>query len=123
MTTTAPTPTASAAISTSTRREDTITLALIAWLIAGLFIDGYAHANIIDTDTEDFFTPWHGIFYAAFVSLVAWIFVVGRRRQSTAPVLDWFPAGYRVSVIGIAVFALGGIGDGIWHTVFGVEVG
>ncbi|MEM8706606.1 MAG: hypothetical protein AAGE98_09125, partial [Actinomycetota bacterium] len=40
-----------------------------------------------------------------------------------APVLDWFPAGYRVSVIGIAVFALGGIGDGIWHTVFGVEVG
>lgn len=107
----------------STRAEDRITLAIIAWLIAGLFIDGYAHTNIIDTATEDFFTPWHGIFYAAFISLAGWIGWVGYKRRSAAPILDWFPAGYRASVYGLAIFAVGGIGDGIWHTIFGVEVG
>ncbi|MEM9466352.1 MAG: hypothetical protein AAGA90_13335 [Actinomycetota bacterium] len=107
----------------STRFEDTVTLAIIAWLIAGLFIDGYAHANIIDTETEDFFTPWHAIFYAAFISLAGWVSAVGRRRAHTGPILEWFPAGYRTSVIGIGIFAVGGVGDAIWHTVFGVEVG
>ena len=34
------------------------------WLLLGLFIDGYAHSEVIDTDTEDFFTPWHAIFYS-----------------------------------------------------------
>ncbi|MEM7340878.1 MAG: hypothetical protein AAF467_19630 [Actinomycetota bacterium] len=109
--------------STSTRSEDAITLAIIAWLIAGLFIDGYAHANIIDTATEDFFTPWHGIFYAAFATLTGWIGWIGYQRRRPGPILDWFPAGYRAAVVGLVIFAIGGVGDGIWHTVFGVEVG
>ncbi len=109
--------------SVSTRTEDTITLVIITWLIAGLFIDGYAHANIIDTETEDFFTPWHAIFYGAFATLAGWIAIVGQRRADTGPVLDWFPAGYRTSAIGIGIFAVGGVGDGVWHTIFGVEVG
>ncbi|MEM9200335.1 MAG: hypothetical protein AAGC53_01685 [Actinomycetota bacterium] len=116
----APATTASTA---STSTEDAITLVITAWLIAGLFIDGYAHVNIIDTETEDFFTPWHAIFYAAFLSLAGWIFVIGRRRASAAPVMTWFPDGYQYAVFGVGIFALGGIGDGIWHTIFGVEVG
>jgi len=107
----------------STRAEDRITLAITAWLIAGVFIDGYAHVNIIDTETEDFFTLWHAIFYAAFVSLTGWIGWIAYRRRSDAAVLEWFPTGYREAPIGIAIFAVGGIGDGIWHTAFGVEVG
>lgn len=107
----------------STRTEDTITLIITAWLIAGLFIDGYAHVNIIDTETEDFFTPWHAIFYAAFISLAAWIADVGRRRADTGPILGWFPVGYRWAILGVGIFALGGIADGIWHTIFGVEIG
>ena len=107
----------------SDRSEDTLTLLITAWLIAGLFIDGYAHVNVIDTETEDFFTPWHAIFYSAFVSLAAWITNVGRRRAHPGPILDWFPAGYRPAVVGLGIFALGGLGDAIWHTVFGVEIG
>lgn len=108
----------------STRAEDTVTLALSTWLVGGLFLDGYAHVYVIDTATEDFFTPWHAVFYAGFAALAAWIGLVGYRRRHPAPsALDWFPAGYRGSVLGLGLFALGGVGDGIWHTLFGVEVG
>src|SRR5206468_11782360 len=31
------------------------------------------------------------------------------------------PLGYDLSLIGIAIFFVGGIGDGIWHTIFGFE--
>ena len=108
----------------STPGEDTVTLALSTWLVGGLFLDGYAHTYVIDTATEDFFTPWHAVFYAGFAALAAWIAWMGyRRRRPAGSVLDWFPAGYRLAVIGLVVFAAGGVGDGIWHTVFGVEVG
>ena len=115
---------APASVEHTTPGEDWLTLAFSAWLIGGLFLDGYAHASIIDTATEDFFTPWHGVFYAGFAALAAWIGLVGyRRRHPAATPLDWFPGAYRSSVIGLGIFAIGGIGDGIWHTVFGVEVG
>ncbi len=32
------------------------------------------------------------------------------------------PPGYETSVAGIVVFMAGGIGDGFWHTLFGIEV-
>ncbi len=108
----------------STVSEDRITLALSAWVIGGMFLDGYAHAYVIDTATEDFFTPWHGIFYAGFTVLAAWIGLVGyRRRRPGTSILEWFPPAYRPAVVGLVVFAVGGVGDGIWHTIFGVEVG
>ena len=31
------------------------------------------------------------------------------------------PVGYRPGIIGVGVFALGAVGDLIWHTVFGIE--
>ncbi|MEL6983370.1 MAG: hypothetical protein AAFO29_13175, partial [Actinomycetota bacterium] len=37
----------------STINEDRVTLALSAWVIGGMFLDGYAHAYVIDTATED----------------------------------------------------------------------
>src|SRR5258708_22377591 len=32
------------------------------------------------------------------------------------------PAGYEVSLLGVPLFALAGIGDLVWHTLFGFEV-
>ncbi len=32
------------------------------------------------------------------------------------------PRGYKISLVGVAVFAIGGIGDLLWHTLFGIEV-
>ncbi len=107
----------------ATRAENLTVVALTIWLMGGLSLDGYAHANIIDTATEDFFTPWHAVFYAAFTSLAAFIGLIAWRRRRPGPLRSWLPAGYDLAVVGLAVFAVGGVGDGIWHTIFGVEVG
>lgn len=107
----------------ATLGEDAITLALSVWLIGGLFLDGYAHTYVIDTETEDFFTPWHGVFYAGFAAVAAWVAWIGYRRRQPGRLIDWFPASYRHAVVGIALFAAGGVGDAIWHTIFGIEVG
>lgn len=103
--------------------ENLITLVGGIWLVIGLFIDGYAHSEIIDTETEDFFTLWHAIFYSGFIFVavaISWIVV---RRSGDTPARTWIPTGYGWSVVGVAIFAVGGIGDGIWHTIFGVENG
>ena len=93
------------------------------WLVAGLFIDGYAHSEIIDTETEDFFTPWHAVFYSGFAFTAGVIGWIASRRARSGPLRAWLPVGYGWAAIGVAVFAAGGIGDGIWHTIFGVETG
>jgi hypothetical protein len=106
-----------------TTRENLVTLLGGMWLTVGVGIDGYAHANIIDTATEDFFTPWHAIFYAGFIFTAGWITKVLYRRRSAGSIRSWIPDGYGWAVVGVGTFAIGGIGDGIWHTIFGVEVG
>ncbi len=103
--------------------ENVLTLLGGIWLVLGLFIDGYAHAEIIETETEDFFTPWHGIFYSGFVFTAIVIGWIAIRRSAPGPVRDWLPPGYGGAAAGVATFAVGGLGDGIWHTIFGVENG
>ncbi len=127
MATTAPAPTATTSEiedpTRATRGEMFLTLLGGVWLVLGLFIDGYAHTEIIDTATEDFFTPWHAIFYSGFAfttGVIGWMML---RRTRPGPVWERLPAGYGWAAIGIVLFAVGGVGDGIWHTVFGVEVG
>ncbi len=107
----------------ATAGENILTLLCGIWLVLGLFIDGYAHSEILDTETEDFFTPWHGIFYSGFMVTVAVVGLIAQRRARPGPVRAWLPRGYGLAAVGIAIFAVGGIGDGIWHTLLGVEVG
>ena len=33
------------------------------------------------------------------------------------------PRGYGLGIVGVAVFAMGGVGDLLWHQVFGIETG
>ncbi|MCP3989149.1 MAG: hypothetical protein GY724_08745 [Actinomycetia bacterium] len=103
--------------------EDWVALAIGLWMIGGVFLDGYAHVFVIDTETEDFFTPWHGILYGGYASLVAWVGLIGYRRRGPTPILQWFPPPYRLAALGLLMFAVGGIGDGIWHTLLGIENG
>ena len=42
--------------------EDMLTVVGAAWMIAGLFLDGYAHQNLLDGE-DSFFTPYHAVFY------------------------------------------------------------
>jgi hypothetical protein len=40
---------------------------LSAWLVGGLFLDGWAHFHVAALET--FFTPWHAVFYSGFLAL------------------------------------------------------
>jgi hypothetical protein len=105
----------------TTPGEDLITVLAGFWLIVGLFLDGYAHQHLI-AGTETFITPWHAVFYSGFAAASLWLgFLLARRPGSR--IRDRIPPGYGAAVLGLVVFGLGGIGDGIWHTLLGVEVG
>lgn len=106
---------------TTTSRQDLTTALLATWLTIGGFVDGYAHRNL-DTP-ETFFTPWHGILYTGFLAVAAWVvWLIVRSRPHTSSMREAIPSGYETSVAGIVVFMAGGIGDGLWHTLFGIEV-
>lgn len=89
--------------------------------LGGLFVDGWAHQHGRTDNT--FFTPWHAIFYAGFL-LVAGVLlaVMTSNRRRGYSWRDAIPPGYTLSLVGAGVFAVGGVGDMIWHTLFGVEV-
>lgn len=101
-------------------RDELITCALGTWMLAGIYLDGWAHRNrdLMDSIT----TPWHAIFYTGYVAFASWlVWVVLRRVREGHRGLDAVPVGYGVGVIGVASFMLGGAGDQIWHLSLGVE--
>lgn len=103
-------------------RFDWTATALSALFLAGLWIDGWAHFhNQVD---DSFFTPWHFLFYSAF-GLVALFFGYHQFQNVNKgyAFARALPKGYRLSLIGAVVFAVGGFGDMIWHTLFGIEAG
>ncbi len=124
-------------------RFDWIMIVVSVWWLGGLFIDGWAHSNLPQLET--FFTPWHAVFYSGYlavtITLIAKIIANLSRtaaRDNTngkAPALltlitsnlpgkRWMqgiPAGYELSLLGIGIFAISGVGDLTWHVVFGIE--
>src|SRR5438034_11166723 len=90
-------------------------------LVGGFYLDLWAHAHGRTDNT--FFTPWHAVLYSMlaavgiFLSIAAW-----RRWHRGAPWWESLPAGYGLSLVGVALFALGGVADLVWHVLFGVEV-
>ena len=102
--------------------EDLIYLAFTFWTVIGLCLDGWAHLN--RPELESFLTPWHAVFYSGFALAAAWLATMTMRRRPTAPNLARaVPDGYLPAAVGLVVFAAGGVGDAIWHAVFGIEVG
>jgi hypothetical protein len=108
--------------SPTTRGEDLVTVLLGVWVILGLSLDGYAHQNLVDLETEDFFTPWHGVLYAGLLATAAWIgrLLTARATPGTAW-YRWAPPGYHLAVPGLVAVFAGGVADLIWHTRFGIE--
>jgi len=102
------------------RRFDWTVTFLALWFTAGLFLDGWAHTH--GQADESFFTPWHAVLYSGHLASTAFLFnafVRNVMRGST-----WrqaLPIGYGLSLIGGALFAIGGVGDLVWHTLFGIE--
>jgi hypothetical protein len=93
---------------------------LSAWLVGGLFLDGWAHAH--GRVDQSFFTPWHAVFYSGFaVAALALLVTIAQRRFGRQTWRAAIPSGYGAPLAGVAVFAAGGVGDLIWHTLFGIE--
>ena len=91
-----------------------MTIAVVTWFMVGTFLDAWAHANLATLETP--FTPWHGVLYSGYLATAVWVGWQVRRAGAV-------PVGYGWGLVGLAIFAVGGIGDMLWHTVFGVERG
>ena len=105
-----------------TPRDDLVTVLLGLWLTAGLFVDGWAHINLAQLET--IFTPWHAIFYSGFTACALWMsWLVLREVRTGRTGLGAVPLGYGLGVVGVVTFSVGGAGDLLWHTVFGIEDG
>jgi hypothetical protein len=64
------------------------------------------------------------VLYSGFAALGGWLAAAAlRRRRPGEPPGRWVPAGYGLGLLGVGVFLAGGIGDMIWHQIFGIEVG
>ncbi|MAG35804.1 MAG: hypothetical protein CL878_06120 [Dehalococcoidia bacterium] len=101
-------------------RFDWVMIVLCTWGVGGVFLDGWAHNH--GRVDESFFTSWHAVLYSAFLAIAALcVFVlVGNLRRG----LSWrraLPAGYWLTLVGVGVFGIGGLGDMVWHIVFGIE--
>ncbi len=95
---------------------------LSAVFVGGLFLDGWAHTH--GRVDQSFFTPWHAVFYAGYAMTASAL--VASLLSNHARGCPWqlaLPVGYGLSVLGALIFAVGGMTDLIWHTIFGIEAG
>ncbi len=99
---------------------DWMMVALSGGLVGGAYIDAWAHEH--GKVDNSFFTPWHGILYSAM--LIVALFLAGTLLRNRLRGYSWqraLPVGYGLSLLGVLVFSVGGVGDMIWHMLFGVE--
>lgn len=99
---------------------DWLVTVLSAIFVGGLYLDGWAHNH--GRVDQSFFTPWHAFFYSGYL-LVA-IAIAGATTLNMKrgyPLTLAIPNGYRLTGLGLLVFAAGGAGDMVWHQLFGVE--
>jgi hypothetical protein len=103
-------------------RFDWAFIALSMLFIAGLWVDGWAHFH--GQVDGSFFTPWHLLFYIAFGLIAMFVgFNHWRNIMRGYAFTRALPIGYWYALVGVAIFALGGLGDMVWHTLFGIESG
>jgi len=94
---------------------------LSCWFIGGLFVDGWAHSHGKVDNT--FFTPWHAILYSGYFSMaIALIVVVWLNHNRGYSWQDSIPRVIYSHYWSSAVHDCR-VGDLIWHTLFGFEVG
>jgi hypothetical protein len=105
-----------------TPRFEWLVVIFLGWFLGGAYLDSWAHNHI--AELESFFTPWHGVLYSGF-ALAAGVHVLTLYRRVAQGIRwqDALPKGYQLSLIGIVIFAVGGVGDMLWHEIFGVEKG
>jgi len=112
---------ASLAVPRVSQTLDRLTALFSLWLIGGLFLDGWAHRNLGDLET--FFTPWHAVLYSGYAALAGSLSLfAARNRVRNGAGVKLLPPGYEFALPGAALFAVGAVGDMLWHIAFGIEV-
>ena len=86
------------------------------WLSGGFIWDSWAHLHV---GVESFFTPYHAVFYSAMLAGGIILGVSAARNRKRG--LRLLAEPYRRAMWGVPVFFVGGVGDLIWHSYFGVE--
>lgn len=101
-------------------RFDRFMMVLSCWFAGGLYLDGWAHSH--GQVDKTFFTPWHALLYSGYAAMA--ILIVTATLINHKRGRSWFeavPEGYQLSLFGVPLFLAGGVGDLIWHTLFGFE--
>ena len=102
-------------------RDNCLTIMFGLWLMIGLLVDGWAHNNLDELET--FFTPWHALFYSGFLVNAAWVgWLIFREWRKGRVGLAAIPQGYHLGLLGVFIFGAGGVGDMLWHIIFGIEM-
>ena len=100
-------------------RFDWLIVALGLWMAGGMHLDAWAHHSV---EVETFFTPWHAVLYSGFLALASMI--GGYWVRNLARGYRWesaLPVGYGLSLVGVAIFSAGAVGDLVWHGALGIE--
>lgn len=92
--------------------------------LVGNLLDIRSHDAGITFQEEGFLTVPHVIFYSAFAAVgLSILAVVVANRLEGDSWLDAVPEGYRLGLLGIVLFGLGGPSDAVWHATFSAETG
>ena len=97
------------------RRDEWSVVVFGGWMVTGLFLDGWAHGV---EKPESFFSPWHLVLYSGFGAAMVFAAIDGFLTRARGERTRMDP----LLIAGIVAFAIAGVGDMIWHEIFGVEV-
>lgn len=103
-------------------RLDAAVTALVLLSVVGFLFDVRSHMAGLDFEEEGFATPEHTVIYGGVVLAAVLVLAVTLARWRTAA--GWreaVPDGYGLGFLGLGLFALGGPGDLLWHSLFGAE--
>ena len=104
-----------------TRPFEWVVVGLCTWLMAGAYLDAWAHRHVASLET--FITPWHGVLYSGMFAILTFLGVNALRNQARGQDPDrMLPTGYGLSLVGCVLFGIGGVIDMFWHLRFGIEV-
>lgn len=93
----------------SDARSQYLTLLLVFLTVAGLYPDVWSHGQG---------------FYAGYLATAVWLLrPVGRVIRRPPIRASSLPATFAYDVVGVGLFAVGGLANMVWHTPFGLEKG
>ena len=94
-------------------RFDALLALLSIWWVVGLYLDGRGH---LAGGHWQFFTPEHAVLYTTFPLFATMFYLLFASNWDGTNETTWgIPNEYRYSLVGTALFGIGGLLDLYWH--------